>query len=243
LKYLRYLSGIIKFICPFSSDHPERSHGNSTVAALALNKTLSDLGLDYVDLYLMHWPVSTATSPPSTEYVETWKSMLTLPKSKALNLGVCNFSPAQLAAIIAATGTKPAVHQMEMHPYLPQADFVAAHEVLGIAITAYSPLGGYHPGLDFPPNLLKNPVVLTISEETGCSPAQIVLKWGIQRGTSVIPKSAHENHILDNLGSLDCELGEGSLEMVDALKEKYLTRYTNPSEAWGVKLFDGLEDA
>jgi len=191
----------------------------------------------------MHWPVSTSTSPTSLEYLETWKSMLTLPKSKALNLGVCNFSPVQLATIIAATKTKPAVHQMEMHPYLSQSDFVATHNALGISITAYSPLGGYHPGLDFPPNLLKNPVVVAISEETGCSPAQVVLKWGIQRGTSVIPKSAHENHILDNLGSLQCALDETSLKKVDMLKEKYLTRYTNPSGAWGVKLFEGLEDA
>lgn len=104
----------------------------------------------------------------------------------------------ELATIIAATGVAPSVHQMEMHPYLPQAAFVATHKALGIEITAYSPLGGYHPDLEFPPNLLKNEVVVDVARGSGCSVAQVVLKWGIMRGTSVIPKSSHEEHILDS---------------------------------------------
>ena len=221
------------------------SHGNASLAEEALTKTLKDLGLDYLDLYLMHWPVG--ISPDGTlsgdDYVETWKSMISLPKQKARQIGICNFAPEQLTKLIGKTGVKPFSHQMEMHPYLPQTAWVAAHKSLGIAITAYSPLGNSNPGYkhDFPPSLLRNEILVDIAGRTGCTTAQIALKWGMERGTSVIPKSAHEDHIVENFKAGECELSAGDLKKVDGLKAKYLTRFLNPSKQWGVKLFEGLE--
>ncbi|RDW71908.1 aldo reductase-3 [Coleophoma crateriformis] len=179
-------------------------HGNPTSAEAALNKTLEDLGLEYLDLYLMHWP--------------TWKSMIALPKSKVLNIGIANFSPAQLSDLISSTGVKPSVHQMELHPYLQQSAWVATHKTLGIAVTAYSPLAHSTPTThgsehsaesvdveedgeeerEIPP-LLRNPVMLEIAAARNCTPAQVALAWGMGRGTSVIPKSSHPERILENL--------------------------------------------
>jgi len=172
--------------------------------------------------------------------------MIALPKEKVLNIGISNFSPAQLTEIIAKTGVTPFAHQMELHPYLPQSTWIATHKSLGISVTAYSPLGGtnpiYHPGKETPP-LLKNDVLLEIAGKTHCTPAQVALAWGIKRGTSVIPKSAHEDHFVENLEALQCDLGIKDLAKIDLLAKKYLTRFSNPSKSWGVKLFEGLEDA
>jgi len=226
----------------------QRSHGNATLAEEGLNKTLEDLGLDYLDLYLMHWPAGLSSDGSyQLNYLETWKSMIALPKSKVLNIGISNFSPAQLTEIIAKTGVTPFAHQMELHPYLPQSTWLATHKALGISVTAYSPLSGtnptYQPGKGAPPPLLKNDVLLELAGEIGCTPAQIALAWGIKRGTSVIPKSAHEDHFVENFEALQCQLGIDDLAKIDILAEKYLTRFSNPSKSWGVKLFEGLEDA
>jgi diketogulonate reductase-like aldo/keto reductase len=170
--------------------------------------------------------------------------MIALPKEKVLNIGICNFSPEQLNTLIVKTGVKPFAHQMELHPYLQQSAWITAHEALGIAVTAYSPLGNQNPtyhGKGSPPALLKNDVVLEIAAETNCTPAQVVLAWGIGRGTSVIPKSAHASHIDENFAAQECELGADDLAKLKWLGTKYLTRFNNPSKSWGVELFKGLE--
>ena len=170
--------------------------------------------------------------------------MIALPKEKVSNIGICNFSPKQLKTLIAKTGVKPFAHQMELHPYLQQSAWITAHEVLGIAVTAYSPFGNQNPtyhGKDSPPALLKNDVVLEIYAKTSCTPAQVVLAWGIARGTSVIPKSAHASHIEENFAAQRCELGVDDLAKLKLLGTKYLTRFSNPSKSWGVELFEGLE--
>jgi alcohol dehydrogenase (NADP+) len=170
--------------------------------------------------------------------------MIALPKDKVLNIGISNFAPAQLEAIIGETGVKPFAHQMELHPYLQQSAWITAHETLGITVTAYSPLGGTNPiykGRRLPPALLKNDVVLEIAGEASCTPAQVVLAWGMSRGTSVIPKSAHESHIEENFAAEACELTVEDLAKLKVLGTKYLTRFGNPSEKWGVELFQGLE--
>ncbi|KAL3417764.1 aldo/keto reductase [Phlyctema vagabunda] len=224
-------------------------HGDAALAEEALNKTLEDLGLEYLDLYLMHWPVGVApeTEPAPLNYIQTWKSMIALPKEKVLNIGISNFSPAQLTDIIAKTGVKPSVHQMEMHPYLPQSSWLATHEALGIAVTAYSPLGNsnptYRPGDGSPPPLLKNDLILEVASDANCTAAQVALAWGVGRGTSVIPKSAHEVHFSENFRALQCELSVENTAKLDLLSAKYLARFSNPSQKWGVRLFEGLEDA
>lgn len=165
---------------------------------------------------------------------------------KLRNIGVSNFSPAQLKDLIYNSVTKPAVHQFEIHPYLPQADWIADHNTLGIAVTAYSPFANtnptYKPGDDDPPFLLTNTDMLAIAVERGCTTAQVALVWGMSRGYSVIPKSSHVDHIKENLGALKCKLHDGDLDRIDALSDRYLKRFNNPSKGYGVKLFEGLQD-
>jgi diketogulonate reductase-like aldo/keto reductase len=194
--------------------------------------------------------------------------MIDLPKSKVLNIGVSNFSPKQLRRLISKTGVKPAVHQMELHPYLQQSVWVASHEALGISVTAYSPLGNSNPTYHqssalsscgssswfpwylfssktkkWPPPLLDNKTIKEIAERRNCTAAQVALSWGVGRGVSVIPKSKHEKWIKENYDSLNCELGVVDLVELKKVGAEYLTRFNNPSKGWGVKLFEGLDDA
>jgi diketogulonate reductase-like aldo/keto reductase len=238
------------------------SHGDPAAIQAGLQQTLSDLGLEYLDLYLMHWPVS--SNPESHEdyvpvsipysfslaerltFSQTWKSMLTIPKTKVSHLGVCNFSPTQLKFLIAETGVKPYAHQMELHPYLQQSSWIELHNVLGISVTAYSPLGNSNPTYDGkkgPPALLENKVLAKIAKKRKCTPAQVALAWGMRRGTSVIPKSKHEEYIVENFEAGECVLKKGDLKKIEKLGKKYLSRFNNPSKGWGVDLFEGLDDA
>ena len=198
--------------------------------------------------------------------------MISLPKSRVLNIGVSNFSPLQLKNVV-STGTIPYMHQMELHPYLQQSAWVATHKALGIKMTAYSPLGNtnptYHsstspslsssssfswaswiswtslfrPSSSNPkaPPLLQNPILIDIAEQRNCTPAQVALKWNMGRGISVIPKSSHEEWIKENLQAGECELTHADLTKLRFVGRKWLSRFNNPGEAWGVTLFEGLE--
>jgi alcohol dehydrogenase (NADP+) len=211
----------------------------------------------------MHWPVSSTPSnheeyisvpssipyfiEPDTDTSQTWASMLTLPESKVRHVGICNFSPAQLKTLITLTGVKPYAHQMELHPYLQQSSWIKLHKRLGISVTAYSPLGNsnptYHDGKekDYPPALLDNKVLVKIGEKRNCTAAQVALAWGMSRGTSVIPKSKHEEYIQENFNAAECTLKKSDLKNIEKVGDKWLTRFNNPSEAWEVNLFEGLD--
>ncbi|KAF2083281.1 Aldo/keto reductase [Saccharata proteae CBS 121410] len=227
-------------------------HGGGKEAEEGLNKTLEDLGVGYLDLYLMHWPVGGKSN--ELDYIPTWHGMEKLLKTnKVKNIGVSNFSPHQLKALIKSSTVKPAVHQMELHPYLQQTEWVEFHHEHGIHVTAYSPLGNSNPTYHgssrgantrkTPPLLLENEALGRIAQARNCTPAQVALAWGMQRGTSVIPKSSHETWIVENRDSLQCGLVEPDLDKIEELGEKYLTRFNNPSASWGVELFEGLDDA
>ncbi|KAI9739942.1 MAG: hypothetical protein M1818_004998 [Claussenomyces sp. TS43310] len=223
-------------------------HEDPALVEAALLKTLDDLGLDYLDLYLMHWPVGNEPGTKTThlDYVETWRCMIALPKTKVLHLGISNFSPSQLKTLIKETGVKPFAHQMELHPYLQQSSWVATHNALGISLTAYSPLGNSNPtyrNKDGPPPLLENVVMVEIANRANCTPAQVALAWGMRRGTSVIPKSSHPSYILENFESLSCELGYEDFVKLRLMGRRNLKRFNNPSKPFGVKLFEGLDDA
>jgi alcohol dehydrogenase (NADP+) len=133
---------------------------------------------------------------------------------------------------------------MELHLYLQQTSWLATHSKLGSKITAYSPLGNMNPtygrSKTVPP-LINNVLFVKIAEKRGCTAAQVALKWGIGRGTSVIPKSNHEVYIEQNLGPLKCELMEEDVREIERMVE--VKRFSDPSEGWVVKLFEGLEDA
>ena len=131
-----------------------------------------------------------------------------------------------------------------MHAYLQQNDFLKWHEKHGIHVTAYSPLAGTNPTYDTGnvTQLLNNTVVTKIADKRECTPAQVLLAWGVSRGTSVIPKTSHLERITENLGSLECDLHGKDIDKLNDLGKAYV-RYNNPSKAWGVPLYVDLEDS
>jgi alcohol dehydrogenase (NADP+) len=223
-----------------------------------LEETLSDLELDYLDLYLMHWPVGQC--PPDNkhtyDYLETWHAMqVLLASGRVRNIGISNFSPAQLEDLLKNSDVKPKVHQMELHPYLMQENWVKEHRKHGIAVTAYSPLGNMnptygdrtsplHPSSSSSSHhlLLHEPVIKTIGSKRNCTSAQVVLVWGMSRGVSVIPKSKHEKYIIENFGAKGCGLEKEDIELIGGLG-KEPKRFNNPSKGWDVRLFEGLDGA
>jgi len=162
------------------------------------------------------------------------------------HIGVSNFSPAQMESLIAHSAVKPFMHQMELHPYLQQTAWVQWHQANGIHVTAYSPLGNMNPTYGNPekgdvPAMLKNKDVEKMAERRGCTPATLVLAWGMSRGTSVIPKSQHTERIAENYEARKVDLRYEDLKEIVELGRKYLHRFNNPSKSWGVDLYEGLD--
>ncbi|KAJ7133697.1 NADP-dependent oxidoreductase domain-containing protein [Mycena crocata] len=222
-----------------------------------LDETLKQLGVDYVDLYLIHWPVAFPPGkgffPPhptkegqveldlETSLVDTWKAMLALPKSKVRNVGVSNFTIAHLEGIISATGVVPIANQIEAHPLLPQDDLVAFCKDKGIHITAYSPLGNNLIGQK---KLTDESSVQAIATKLGATPAQVLVAWGVHRGYSVIPKSVQEERIKSNFQQV--QLSEEDYNEISKLGQGRHVRYNIPyrySPSWDISLFDEPEEA
>lgn len=185
------------------------------------------------------------------DFIGAWHAMTKLPTNRVRHIGVSNFSPSQLEALLAAFPDKPPyAHQMEVHPYLPQEEFLAWHKKLGIHVTAYSPLGNANPTYGFSrkdnsaiavPPLLDSPVLREVAVKADCTPAQAALAFGIHRGTSVIPKSIHLDRIQQNFEATQCKLTDADIEKLETTLP--IKRFNNPSKSWGVRLYDGLEDA
>lgn len=202
----------------------------------ALEQTLADLHLDYLDLYLMHWPV---VFQPASRYAEsaadlvaldelpvadTWAAMEELVDAGLCrHIGISNFSTKKIAGLLdGGVRHKPAVNQIELHPYLGQRQMLAFCRERGIHLTAYSPLGSR----DRPdvlkqadePVLLEDPAVLAVAERRGASPAQVLIAWAVQRGTSVIPKSVNPARLRQNLAAAEVELDRDDVAQLDALE-------------------------
>ncbi|XP_074582901.1 NADPH-dependent aldo-keto reductase, chloroplastic-like [Curcuma longa] len=172
----------------------------------ALSKTLQALKLDYIDLYLMHWPIR--TKPGSHRFEEgailplcipeTWNAMEGLYASgQARAIGVCNFSTKKLQDLLSFAKVPPAVNQVECHPVWQQTHLGNFCQSTGVHLSAFSPLGS--PGSWMKGEVLKEPVLIEIAEELHKSPAQVALRWGIQSGHSVLPKSTNESRIKENI--------------------------------------------
>jgi alcohol dehydrogenase (NADP+) len=214
----------------------------------ALRKTLSQLGTDYLDLYLMHWPVSQFPSNNSldkrTSISATWHAMESLiRKGLTRHIGISNFSPAQLQQIIdhcLAGGVCPVAHEFETHPYLQQTEFVVLHKKVGIQVIAYSPLANLNPIYDSGlPSILEDVFWIKTAKSKNCTVAQAILGWGVQRGTVVIPKSVHEERIVENWGANEVHFTKEEMREIEKQDKK--ARFNNPSKLWGVKLFEGLD--
>jgi L-glyceraldehyde reductase len=226
-----------------------------------LDETLKQLGIEYLDLYLIHWPVAFKPSskpgtnffPPDpkkegwveldleTSLVDTWKAMIAVQKTgKVKHIGVSNFSIEAMETITKVTGVKPEVNQVEAHPYLPQNELAAYCDKEGIHITAYSPLGNNSIGK---PRLTEQPVVVEIAKELGATPAQVLVAWGAHRGWTVIPKSVQNARIESNFQQV--ELSQDVFDKITKLGDGNYTRFNIPyrySPQWDISIFDEPEE-
>lgn len=174
-------------------------------ALSAFDRSREALGLDVLDLYLIHWPL-----PARGDYVETWKALeKLLEDGKVRAIGVSNFLPEHLTTLKREADVVPAVNQIEVHPSFSQPETQKASRDLGIAVEAYSPLGR---GAD-----LRSAAVVQIAERLGVAPAQVVLRWHLQEGRIAIPKSTHAERIAANLRVSGFELTREDLAAIDAL--------------------------
>ena len=177
-------------------------------AEAALDESLALLGVEAVDLYLIHWPV-----PAQDAYVEAWLSLIGLREAgKVKSIGVSNFLPDHLDRIIEATGVVPAVNQIELHPRFQQREARAYHEAKGIVTQSWSPLGQGG-------ELLKLSEIVAIGEKHGRSTAQVVLAWHLAHGLSVIPKAADAAHMADNFAATELTLDDEDMAAIDALDD------------------------
>lgn len=173
----------------------------------SLEDSLDRLGLDRVDLFLMHWPLPTLYDG---DYVSTWRAMIQAAGDGLTRaVGVSNFQPAHLERIIAATGTAPAVNQVEVHPYFRNSDVLTACAGYGITVQAWSPLGQG--------DVLTDPLLAQIAAAHGRTPAQVVLRWHLQQGRVVFPKSGNPDRMKENLDVFDFNLTSGELDAIDGL--------------------------
>ncbi|WP_395307228.1 aldo/keto reductase [Mycobacterium sp. AMU20-3851] len=174
-------------------------------ALRAFDDSAKRLDVDYLDLYLIHWPM-----PEVNAFVETFKAFATLrDEGRIRSIGVSNFAPEHLRALIDGTGIVPAVNQVELHPRFPQHELREVHAELGIATEAWSPLGQGA--------LLSEPAVVSVAEAHGKTPAQVLIRWHLQLGNIVIPKSVNPDRIASNFDVFDFELSEQDLASIATL--------------------------
>ncbi|BGP33674.1 hypothetical protein JCM10296v2_005478 [Rhodotorula toruloides] len=220
----------------------------------ALDDTLKELGLSYLDLYLIHWPVAfPAEGDPhqnlfpkandnevkiddSVSLVDTWKAMIKLlDTGKVRSIGVSNFSPEMVDAITEATGVKPVVNQIERHPHLLQRELIEHHKKANIVITAYSGFGNNSEGV---PLLVQHPIVKKIAEKHGADGGQVLIAWGMHGGHAIIPKSVTDSRIQSNFKII--QISDEDVKEIDSIGEKEPRRFNLPraySPSWPINCF------
>jgi 2,5-diketo-D-gluconate reductase A len=176
-------------------------------ALRAFDLSVTRLGFDYVDLYLIHWP-----SPAQGRYIDSWRALVRLQEEgRVRSIGVSNFMIEHLRRLLAETGVAPAVNQVELHPCFQQSDLRAFHAGQGIATQSWSPLGQGR--------LLKHPELARIAARHGKTPPQAIIRWHLDSGLSVIPKSAHPERIAENFEVFDFRLDEEDMRAIARLDD------------------------
>lgn len=175
-------------------------------ARVGISRSLEKLGLDHVNLYLIHWPC-----PAAGRYAETWEQFIDF-RSEGLtrSIGVSNFLSEHLDTIVDETGITPVVNQIELHPTFQPNDLLNHCSDMGIVVETWSPLGQ---SAD-----LEHPEILAIAEATGATPAQVIIRWHLNRGFVTIPKSANPERIRSNFEALDVVLNTEQMETIDGLE-------------------------
>lgn len=227
------------------------SHAKNDVE-LACKKTLSDLQLDYLDLYLIHWAVASPkglggdpvdengviiTTPVSIQ--ETWQAMERLLSDGLVkSIGVANFTGPMIIDLITYAKIMPAINQIELHPYNQQNELVNFCKYKTIEVTAYSPLGSpaNNKKQENPPRLFDDEKINDLANKYNKTPAQILIRWAIQRGTVAIPKSVTLKNIKNNIDVFDFELSDQEMKEIVTLNKRH--RFVDPSEWWGIPYFD-----
>lgn len=184
----------------------------------AFANSLSRLDREYVDLLLIHWPC-----PEQDKFVETWKAMIELrDEGTAKSIGVSNFREEDLKRLADETGVVPAINQIELHPDFQQREMRKVHESMGIITQSWSPLGQG--------KTMNNKTIRTIADETGQDAAGVIIRWHIQHGFAVIPKSTNPDHIRSNFTALDFELTDEQMARIDDLDNAGGRIGSDPSE-------------
>lgn len=228
----------------------------------ALEKSLEDLQLTELDLFLIHFPISLKYVPIEERYppgwvfdpdaetprmefspvplYETWQAMEELvDQGLVRHIGICNFNTALISDLLSYARIRPSVLQVELHPYLTQEKLLRHCREQGIAVTGFSPLGA----LSYVPlgmaedreSVLEEDVVRNIAERTGKTPAQVVLRWGVQRGTSIVPKTSQKDRLKENLDLFDFELTDDEMNAIAALNQN--KRFNDPGD-FGMAAFN-----
>jgi len=176
-------------------------------ALAAFDASMARLGLDYLDLYLIHWPL-----PAAGKFVDTFRALAHLrDQGRIRSIGVSNFAPEHLQTLIDGTGVVPVVNQVELHPRFSQAELREVHARLGIATEAWAPLGQGA--------LLENPTVTEVAQRCGRTSAQVLIRWHLQLGNIVIPKSVSPERIVSNFDVFDFELGNAEMAAISSLDD------------------------
>ncbi len=218
----------------------------------ALRQTLSDLQLDYLDLYLIHWPVALQhgvvmpedggnfLKPEEAPLNGTWQGMEAVQaEGLARHIGVSNFSPARLEKLAESAKHAPEVNQVECHPFLAQKELLEVCKRHGVVLTGYCPLGsGKEKGGDVP-DIFGNEKILKIAKDHDATPAQIALAWAVDRGAATIPKSTNKSRQKENLAAAEISLSESEIAEIDSLDAGY--RYIDGTVWTGEKSPYNLE--